>query len=90
MGSWMLVAVVVTSLLAGRVGMVEAQGLQYAYYETLGCRGVEDRVRTLVRRSFLTDATASAALLRLAFHDCQVGPVSRADPSMHGRTAGNG
>lgn len=54
--------------------MVEAQGLRYGYYETLGCRGVEDRVRTLVRRSFMTDATASAAMLRLAFHDCQVGP----------------
>lgn len=50
--------------------------LRYGYYDSLGCAGVEDRVRTLVRRSFLTDATSSAAMLRLAFHDCQVGPVS--------------
>lgn len=48
--------------------------LRYGYYDSLGCAGVEDRVRTLVRRSFLTDATSSAAMLRLAFHDCQVGP----------------
>lgn len=48
--------------------------LQYGYYDSLGCAGVEDRVRTLVQRSFVADATASAAMLRLAFHDCQVGP----------------
>lgn len=50
--------------------------LEYGYYDSLGCAGVEDRVRTLARRSFVADATASAAMLRLAFHDCQVGPVS--------------
>jgi peroxidase len=61
----------------GMVTMVEAQ-LQYGYYDQLGCAGVEDRVQTLVRRSYLTDATASAAMLRVAFHDCQVGPVSAA------------
>lgn len=63
--------------------VVEAQ-LQYGYYETLGCRGVENLVRTSVGLSFLTDPTASAAMLRLAFHDCQVGPVrtSKLDSAM--------
>ncbi|KAG0623512.1 hypothetical protein M758_3G179900 [Ceratodon purpureus] len=77
MGSWRawLVAagmVVMVTMLTSE-SLVEAQ-LQYGYYDQLGCRGVEDRVRTLVRRSYVTDVTASAAMLRLAFHDCQVGP----------------
>lgn len=46
--------------------------LRYGYYDAV-CPGVEDRVRTLATRSFVADATASAAMLRLAFHDCQVG-----------------
>lgn len=64
------VAVVVTNLAA----VTDAE-LQYGYYDRVGCFGVENRVRTLVRRSFIADVTASAAMLRLAFHDCQVGPV---------------
>ncbi|XP_024357732.1 peroxidase 29 isoform X1 [Physcomitrium patens] len=63
------VAVVVTNLAA----VTDAE-LQYGYYDRVGCFGVENRVRTLVRRSFIADVTASAAMLRLAFHDCQVGP----------------
>ena len=64
-------AVMVMATLLTTESLVEAQ-LQYGYYDHLGCSGVEDRVTTLVRRSYLTDATASAAMLRLAFHDCQV------------------
>ena len=55
---------------------VDAQ-LRYGYYDAV-CPGVEDQVRTLARGSFVADATASAAMLRLAFHDCQVGRVSAA------------
>lgn len=74
MGSWRTwVAVAAVVLLQA---VVEAQ-LQYGYYDAV-CPGVEDRVRTLTGRSFVADATASAAMLRLAFHDCQVGAVSAA------------
>ena len=74
MGSWRIWAVVAAVMLLELQVVVDAQ-LRYGYYDGV-CPGVEDRVRTLTRRSFVADATASAAMLRLAFHDCQVGTVS--------------
>jgi peroxidase len=66
---WLVVLLVVAMAVTGVQGQ-----LQLGYYDSMGCAGVEDRARTLARRSFFADATASAAMLRLAFHDCQVGP----------------
>lgn len=71
--TWLVVAAMAAATLETLVPMVHGE-LRFGYYEALGCAGVEDRVRTLARRSFVTDATASASMLRLAFHDCQVGP----------------
>lgn len=69
----MMVAMVAMVVAAG---MAEAQ-LKVGYYDYVGCTGVEQQVRRSLRLFFATDATAPAAMLRVAFHDCQVGPVSK-------------
>lgn len=69
----MMVAMVALVVAAG---MAEGQ-LQVGYYDHVGCTGVEQQVRSSLRMFFATDATAPAAMLRVAFHDCQVGPVNK-------------
>lgn len=73
MASWRTWCVAAAVMLVEFQAVANAQ-LRYGYYDAV-CPGVEDRVRTLATRSFVADATASAAMLRLAFHDCQVGTV---------------
>lgn len=70
----MMVAMVALVVVAA--GMAEGQ-LQVGYYDHVGCTGVEQQVRSSLRMFFATDATAPAAMLRVAFHDCQVGPVNK-------------
>ncbi|XVF27929.1 hypothetical protein REPUB_Repub14bG0151900 [Reevesia pubescens] len=52
------------------IGVCDAQ-LAYDYYK-FSCPNVENTVRKVMLGVILTDATASAAFLRLLFHDCQV------------------
>ncbi|KAJ7524976.1 hypothetical protein O6H91_17G030600 [Diphasiastrum complanatum] len=47
-------------------------GLQIGFYSR-SCPNAENIVRGAFAGNFLSDPTAPAALLRLAFHDCQVG-----------------
>ncbi|XP_024531674.1 peroxidase 29-like, partial [Selaginella moellendorffii] len=47
-------------------------GLRVGFYSS-SCPNAESIVRAAFSGNFITDPTAPAALLRLAFHDCQVG-----------------
>jgi hypothetical protein len=55
----------------GGAAMSRRQGLSVGFYNST-CPGAEEIVQRSVRSAALLDPSAPAALLRLAFHDCQV------------------
>ncbi|KAJ7568415.1 hypothetical protein O6H91_01G031900 [Diphasiastrum complanatum] len=56
----------------GNQGGLDAGGLSVGYYSQ-SCPGAESIVQSAFTGNILSDPTAPAALLRLLFHDCQVG-----------------
>jgi peroxidase len=70
MGNVSLIFMLVVVVLAIRVGVGQSQ-LTYDYYKS-SCPNVETIVLQEMLGIFLMDVTASAAFLRLVFHDCQV------------------
>ncbi|XP_042477466.1 peroxidase 29-like [Macadamia integrifolia] len=59
------------TLVAVIMGIAEADGLRYDYYQD-SCPDVEKIVKKAFLPILLSDPTAPAAFLRLMFHDCQV------------------
>ncbi|XP_024543674.1 peroxidase 29 [Selaginella moellendorffii] len=63
---WVILAMVLT------LASSSSSQLSFGFYKK-SCPGLESTVRSTIMSSLFGDPTAGAALLRLSFHDCQVG-----------------